>query len=206
MKRSNNMRVIGLTGQVGSGKSTIAKKMEQELGAYLILTDDIAKRLMEPGQVSYNLVVGHFGSDILDEKNKINRKKLGGIVFHDKEQLKILNSFTHPYVAEVVQEEIDRVKMVNQATAIVIETALLFEAGYEYLCDEIWCVSISDPVRRARLKESRGYTEEKIDSILKNQMEEKELYNKCTKIIYNNGEIQEIMGHIQLMLVNKPHM
>lgn len=196
------MKVIGITGQVGSGKSAIAKMMEKQLGVHLILTDEIAKELMKPGQISYQRILHDFGTDILNGQLEIDRNKLSSIVFLDRSKLKILNENVHPYVMDAVKEEIKIVKKENYASAILIETALLIEAGYQSICDEVWYVSVSDETRRKRLKESRGYTDEKIDSILANQLSDDEFREKCTKIIENNSQIEEIAERIQLMLVN----
>lgn len=202
------MKVIGLTGGVGSGKTTVADILKTQFHAHLIITDDVARKLSEKGEKSYRKIVEYFGSGILKEDGQIDRSKLATIVFHDKEKLEKLNSLTHPYVKEYVINEIDRIRKENcgqteKIPYIVIETALLIDAGYRDLCDEVWYVAVSEQVRRERLMSKRGYSHQKIDSILKNQMSDREFSDNCDKILYNNGNIDNLKKEIEFLLVNK---
>lgn len=202
------MKIIGLMGGVGSGKSTVADILEKEYGAHLIITDDIAKKLSEKGEESYQLIVSYFGNEILREDGEIDRKKLSGIVFADKDKLNKLNSFTHPLVMKHVINEIEQIKAYNAQTNIeeqipyvVIETALLIEAGYRDLCDTVWYVAVDEEIRKQRLMSSRGYSEEKIAAILKNQMSDKDFDDNCDNVLYNNGNIHDLRKEIQLLMV-----
>lgn len=202
------MKIIGLMGGVGSGKSTVADILEKKHGAHLIITDDIAKKLYEKGEESYQKIVSYFGTGILNKDGDINRKKLSEIVFSDKEKLEKLNSFVHPLVMKRVIEEIEDIKATNehkpkekQVPYIVIETALLIEAGYRGLCDTVWYVAVEEEVRKQRLMNIRGYSEEKINAILKNQMSDKDYSDNCDRILYNNGELYDLEKEIQFLLV-----
>ena len=202
------MKIIGLMGGVGSGKSTVADILEKKYGAHLIITDDIAKKLYEKGEEGYHRIVSYFGNEILSENGEINRKKLSEIVFADKEKLKKLNSFIHPLVVESVLDVIEEIKLANenktkeqQVPYIVIETAILIEAGYRDLCDTVWYVAVDEEVRKQRLMNIRGYSEAKIDAILKNQMSDKDFSDNCDKILYNNGELYDLEKEIQFLLV-----
>ncbi|WP_310604945.1 dephospho-CoA kinase [Anaerosporobacter sp.] len=202
------MKVIGLMGGVGSGKSTVANILEKEYGAYLIITDDIAKKLYDKDEEGYQKVVSYFGTEILNEDGQINRKQLSGIVFADKDKLEKLNSFIHPLVMKYVINEIENIKKENkqktkeeQVPYIVIETALLIEAGYRGLCDTVWYVAVNEEVRKQRLMSGRGYSEEKIASILKNQMSDADYSDNCDKILYNNGDVDTLRKEIQFLLV-----
>lgn len=204
------MKIIGLMGGVGSGKSTVANILKEEFGAHLIITDDIARKFCDKGEPSYNKIVSYFGEEVLLEDGQLNRRRLGEIVFNDKEKLEVLNSFTHPLVKEYVIQQIQQIKEHNRVAKaddvipyVVIETALLIDAGYRELCDEVWYVAVSEEVRRQRLIESRGYSEEKITSILKNQMSDKDFSDNCDKILYNNDNINNLVKEIQFLLVNK---
>lgn len=202
------MKIIGLMGGVGSGKSTVADILEKKYGAHLIITDEIAKRLYEKGEESYQKIVSYFGTGILNNDGEINRKKLSEIVFADKDKLEKLNSFVHPLVMKCVIKEIDDIKATNehkqkekQVKYIVIETALLIEAGYRDLCDIVWYVAVEEEVRKQRLMNIRGYSEEKINAILKNQMSDKDYSDNCDRILYNNGELYDLEKEIQFLLV-----
>lgn len=195
------LKIIGITGQVGSGKSTVANIMKDSFNAHLILTDIIAHDYMKKGAICYQLIINYFGNDILDESGEIDRRKLSQIVFKDSTKLNDLNDMVHPYVMNYVFDEIRRLKKENRVEYVIIETALLIEAGYKEICDEVWYVTISDETRRERLRKSRGYSDEKIASILKNQLEEKIMHENSTGIIDNNGEMDEIIKQIELLLV-----
>lgn len=199
------MKVIGLTGGVGSGKSTVANIMKNEFHAHIIIADQVGHLMMQKGNRSYDLILHHFGEEILDEKKEIDRKKLSNLVFlnnpNAKKQLEILNSFIHPYVNEYIKDNLEKMKQSKKESIVVIETAILFEAGYDNICDEIWYVNTTMEIRRDRLKQSRNYTDEKIDSIMSNQLSEQEFMKYCTKIIYNDGELEKIRKQIKLLLV-----
>ncbi|ROR29359.1 dephospho-CoA kinase [Mobilisporobacter senegalensis] len=195
------LKIIGITGQVGSGKSTVADIMKDKYGAHLILTDVIAHELMKKGAVCYQLIVNYFGKGIVDEVGEIDRSKLSQIVFHDSEKLADLNDMVHPYVMNYAFDEIRRLTKENKVDYVVIETALLIEAGYKEICDEVWAVTVSSKVRKERLSRSRGYSDEKIESILKNQLKDEIIRENATGIINNNGTIDEIIKQIELLLV-----
>ncbi len=194
------VKVIGLTGSIGSGKSTVAKRLQEQFHAYVISSDEVAKQLMEPGQISYKLIVEHFGTEILNEDASINRKMLASVVFADNDKLILLNSLTHPYVEQEILDTIQTVKTDKKYRMIVVETALLFQANYDRFCDAKWVVVANDDVRRQRLKSSRGYSDEKIDSVLAKQMTNDEFRSFTADIIDNSGDIKNIDLQIQNML------
>lgn len=204
------MKIIGITGSVGSGKTTVARCLEQEFGARLLLTDEIAHMFMQPEEKGYLEIVRIFTDDILEENTSwkqdaegirgIDRKKLGACVFGQPEKVKILNDIIHPLVNQYVARVIEEEKQRGTLSYLVIESALLIEAGYEAICDELWYVTADDKVRRERLKASRGYSDEKIDAILKNQLSDDEFRNHCAKIFINNGDAAEISRQVQVLL------
>ncbi len=184
------MKVIGLTGGIGSGKSRVANLLLKEFLAYVIYTDDIARDQMKKGGCSYEQVVKHFGTKILDENGEINREKLAKIIFQQEELVKLLNSLTHPNVHQEVLRQIEEVRRKEKKySSIIVETALLFEAGYQDFCDEIWYVHAKRVDRIKRLKESRGYTEDKIDSIMRKQKSEEFFLKNSTVIIENGNDV-----------------
>lgn len=194
------MKVIGVTGGVGSGKSVVLSILEEEYQAKVILTDLVAHDLMQIGQRNYVEIVKEFGTDILQEDKSIDRKKLGKIVFEDKEKLERLNQITHPGVKQEVKEIVARIKQEGKASMILLESALLLEAGYEDIYDEIWYVYVEKEVRYQRLLDGRGYTREKTDSIIKNQLSEKEFRAKADVVIDNSGSLEETKVQIKKIL------
>ncbi len=193
------MKVIGITGGVGSGKSLIAEIMEQDYNAFLINMDQIAHMLMEKGNISYQLIVEFFGQDILGPSGEINRGALGNIVYQDEEKLLKLNSFTHPYVIDYVKKVIEE-KRRERKKLICVETALPIQAELKDFCDAIWYVSAPEAIRRDRLKQARNYEEEKIDRIFRNQISDEEYRKASTHILINDCTREKIMEQIEVLL------
>ncbi len=194
------MKVIGITGGIGSGKSLVTRIMEEQQGALVLNTDQIAKEQMDPGGISYQEVVAFFGSDILAEDGTIDRHRLSLIVFEDREKLNKLNAITHPKVLVEVRKEIDRHRILEDVPYLIIETALMIESGYDFVCDEIWYVYASEDRRRDWLKASRSYSDEKIDSIFGNQSKEKAFREKFPKVIENTGNEKFLEEQVNKLL------
>ena len=194
------MKVIGLTGGIGCGKSLVANILESKYGAYLLNTDAIAKAQMEPGGASYQSVVEYFGSEILAKDGTINRVKLAQIIFEDNDKRLMINKLTHPKVLEEVIKEINIIREKGTIPYVVIETALMIEAGYDFICDEVWYVYALEEDRRTRLKKDRDYSDEKIDAIFVNQSKEEEFRAKFTKVIENVGGVAKIEHQIQQLI------
>jgi len=194
------MKVIGLTGGVGCGKSTVAGVIKENFNAKLLIADDIGYEMMQPGHDCYDDIVKYFGTDILKKDGNIDRSKLASIVFFNKEELTNLNNIVHPRVQEYIVNAIKEAQQEN-IDYVFIESAIILEAGYEEICDEFWYVTADEVVRRKRLMESRGYTSEKIDSIMKNQKNEQEFMKHCQVILDNNGDLKKILLQIKNLLV-----
>ena len=189
------MKVLGITGGVGSGKSKAASMLHELLESELISTDDVARELMNKGKVSYNRVVNEFGTEILDDDEEIDRKKLANIVFNHKDKLELLNSFTHEHVIAKVNDIMKKSKKEDKPL-VIIESALFKEAGFENICDEVWYINTPDDIRRIRLKESRGYSDEKISAIFENQYSCKEYKDASTVVINNSGDVEELKNSL----------
>lgn len=196
--------ILGITGGVGCGKSAVLDVLQQEYGAYVIQADIVAHELMEPGQASYIAIVEHFGREILAEDDRIDRKALGAIVFADEEKLALLNSLTHPAVKTEIRRRIAEqtacAEAAQQNILIVIEAALLLEDHYDEICDEIWYIYADREVRFERLAASRGYSREKSQSMMDNQMSESELRRRCQTVIDNSGTLESTKAQLQRTL------
>ncbi|MCQ2492200.1 MAG: dephospho-CoA kinase [Lachnospiraceae bacterium] len=191
------MKVLGITGGVGSGKSVVLSIMEEKFNTQNILTDLVAHDLMQPGEKSYVGIVEAFGEGILNEDKTINRKALGAIVFSDEEKLNQLNAITHPNVKEEVKRRIAKIKEEGKASAICLEAALLIETGYEDVYDELWYIYVNKEKRYERLAEGRGYSREQTDSIMKNQLSEEEFRAHADVIIDNSYTVEETEAQIR---------
>ena len=194
------MKVIGLTGGIGSGKSMVAEILREKYKAFILDTDSIAKRQMEPGGESYRLVVEHFGEEILYPDGRINRQKLADIIFRDANKRLKINQLTHPIVLEEVKKEIESRRKSGTTEYLVVETALMIESGYDFICDEVWYVYAPKELRRLRLKESRGYSDEKIDSIMANQKKDEEFRAKYCKVIENTSDRQYLEKQVDALI------
>ena len=166
--------------------------LREDFGGFTILSDDVARDLMHQGGTSYQLIVDHFGQEVVGEDGELNRNRLAQIVFQDKEELEKLNSMTHPYV----RKEIIRLLKEAEASGLypfaALESAILLECGYEDICDEFWYVYSSPEIRRARMKETRGYSDEKVDAVMKSQMQDEQAMQMCDFVIVNNSTLEEV--------------
>ena len=177
------MKVIGITGGVGSGKSQVLEYLREQYGVLVIQADLVGHEVMEPGEKAYGQVLEAFGDGILDRDGRIDRKKLGGIVFSCQERLPALNAIIHPARKE-------------GRTYAAVEAALFLEEKYDAFCDETWYIDTDEDVRRRRLKESRGYTDERIDQILRAQKSREEFLARCQAVVENNGTVEELKDRI----------
>ena len=191
------MRIIGLTGGIGTGKSTILRIMEKECGAYVVETDKLAHQLMRQGEMAYQRILEHFGTGILDDQKEIDRAKLGSLVFADEKELQSLNQIVHPAVKEYILADIDSKKKEGKVAFYVIEAALLIEDGYKEICDELWYIYADEETRMERLKQNRGYSEEKCRSIFRNQLSEEEFSDHCDFEIDNSDDFEKTKEQIQ---------
>ena len=189
------MRVIGVTGGVGSGKSAVLNYIEAHFDARIIKADDVGHLLMMPGQVCYEPVIQLFGEWIVKEDGSLDRETISKIVFEKKEILEKLNAIIHPAVKKYILREIERSKK-EETEFFFIEAALLIEEKYDEICDELWYIYTREEIREARLMESRGYSREKVQQIFSSQLKEAEYRKHCSVVIDNNEGLEEMQRQI----------
>lgn len=194
------MQVIGITGGIGTGKSTVLRMLEEKYNAYIVETDKLAHQLMMPGQPAYNRIVEAFSTDILDEDGTIDRKKLGSIVFKNEQSLHMLNEIVHPAVKQYILKDIETKRQEGQVSFYIIEAALLIEDGYKAICDELWYIYTEKEERIKRLLQSRGGTREKWEQVMANQSKEDYYKEHCHRIIENGSSFQATEKRIQDIL------
>ena len=176
------MLVLGITGGVGAGKSTVLQYMEEAYGARILQADLVAHRLMEPGEACYRQIVQDFGREIVGSNGAIDRKKLGDLVFGREDLIGRMNQIIHPAVERYIMEEI-RAERSRGTRLMAIEAALLVECGYDKICDELWYIYASEEIRRDRLKKTRNYSDERVDQIFASQLTEEEFRAGCQEVI-----------------------
>lgn len=188
------MKVIGITGGVGSGKSRVLAYLADAYDAVICQMDETARSLQKKGTRCFERIVETFGRKILDEQGELNRTALGSIVFSSEEKLTQLNEIVHPEVIRHVAQDI-RSKAAQGRKLYVVEAALLPDVGKE-LCDELWYIYADENVRRERLKASRGYTDEKISQMIASQPQEERFRSSCSVVIDNSGTFDDTMKQI----------
>ena len=193
------MKIIGITGGIGSGKSYVLNIIKDTEGAYVIEADKLAHELMLPGNEAYDRVVAAFGNDILDENGEIDRGKLRQIVMSDEDKLKTLNGVVHPAVKSYIKDDIED-KRAEDYRYYVIEAALLIQDGYREICDEIWFIQADEEVRIDRLIKSRGYTRKVAEEFIANQPDEQYYADNSDIVIENNGSQFLLEATLDLLL------
>ena len=187
--------VIGLTGGIASGKSTVSSLLK-ELGACIIDVDEVGRGVVEKGEKAYNEIVDYFGNEILLPDGGINRKALGHIVFSDSNKLKKLNSITHPHIIDRVKEIIRKCKA-EGIEIIVVDAAILIEMGLHTVCDTIWLVSVNRETQLKRLMERDKYPYEEANNRIKAQLSDEKKSRYADVIIDNNGSLDELKEEVK---------
>lgn len=194
------MKIIGITGGVGSGKSALLKEIEKQTSCLVIYSDDAAKETEKPGGLSYDAIVELLGEDILDENGLIVNQKMAQKIFSDASLLAKVNAIIHPavksYIRRRIREEIER----GEVRFFIIEAALLIEEHYDEICDELWYVYAPEKVRRERLKSSRGYSDEKITKMLHSQLSDEAFRKGCNRVIDNSADLETALSQVRCYL------
>ena len=194
------MKVIGVTGGVGAGKSTVLNYIEKSCNCRIIFSDQVANDIKLKGQSCYEPIVELLSKDILGEDGEIDKKKMAAKIFADEKLLTRVNEILHPAVNSYIFGEIEKEKRIGKLDYLFIEAALLIENGYDKIVDELWYIYADEEVRRQRLKASRGYSDEKIDDILKGQLSDEEFRRYADFVIDNSGDENDTRGQIDLKL------
>lgn len=198
------MLFVGITGGVGAGKSAILSYLSGHYRCRVMLADEIAHLLMEPGAVCYDKLRELFAEDdILKKDGQIDRPKMAAVLFSDAKKRELLNGIVHPAVKEYVLGQLEREREKQELDMLILEAALLIEEHYDAICDELWYIYTSEENRRIRLKENRGYSDEKIYSIFQSQMPEAAFRAFCTEEIDNNKTPEEAFVQIDKILKEK---
>lgn len=182
--------VIGLTGGIASGKTTVATIL-QELGAAVLDADEVAKKIVQKGKPAYKEIIKTFGRKVLTSDGDLNRKLLGKIVFNDEEKRKKLESIIHPRVKEYFLEEIQRIKEKDPQKIIVLDVPLLLESGMETLVDEVWVVAVSEELQIKRIELRDRIGRQEALKRIKAQMPLKEKLKYADRIINAEGTLED---------------
>lgn len=191
-----HMKIIGITGGVGSGKSALLSYIKEKYNCRVILADEVAHQVKEPGEPCYEELVRLLSPDILNEDLSINKGSMAARIFGSKELLKKVNDIIHPAVKTFILNEIARTRAEGEKDFLFLEAALLIEEGYLEIVDEMWYIYAGEQVRRRRLKKTRGYSDEKIDAIFRSQLKEEEFRRRCALVIDNSESLERACRQI----------
>ncbi|MDO8669927.1 MAG: dephospho-CoA kinase [Dehalococcoidia bacterium] len=192
------MFVIGLTGGIASGKSTISS-MLANLDATIIDADKVGHEAYQPHSLVWEEVVAAFGRDILKENEEIDRPKLGSVVFRDPAAMLKLNGIMHPRMLEMMRQRIDKLKQ-EGVQLVVIEAAILIEAKWTPLADEVWVVYIPEEVAIQRLISRNGFSPEQARDRVRSQMPIDEKAKLADVVVDNNRALSEVEIEVRAVL------
>lgn len=195
------MKFIGITGGVGAGKSEILAYLKRQPHTRVLLADEIAHELMEPGTECYGKIRQQFfGEDIFLPEGGFDRGKMAAVIFSDEEKRRQMNGIVHPAVKDYVLRTVAAEREMGKLQFLFLEAALLIEEHYDEICDELWYIYTREEIRKQRLMASRGYSEEKVQQIFESQLKESEYRSHCKFVLDNNGTVEEIYGQLDRKL------
>lgn len=189
------MLVVGLTGGIASGKSTISAIL-RELGAVIIDADMLAREAVMPQSPAWQEIVRHFGPEVLDPDGQLDRKKVAAIIFNSPRERAVLNGIIHPRVIKAAGELIEKYKRENQAPLIVVDAPLLIESGMTGMVDEVWVVAVPEEIQVRRLIAREKITAEQALERLNSQIPLTEKLRFAHRIIDNSGDREQTQQHV----------
>ena len=191
------LHVIGLTGGIASGKSTVAR-MLAERGAAVVDADLLGHEVYAPGTPAWRAIRGAFGEDLVQADGQIDRRRLAALVFTDPDAMKRLTDIVWPAIKAEMVRRLEQLRKVSVRVAVV-EAAVLLEAGWEDQVDEIWTVAVAPEVAVQRLTARSGMTDEQARQRMAAQMGNEERTARSTHVIENNGDISELARRVEAL-------
>jgi len=189
------MKVIGLTGGIGSGKSTVSQCLA-ELGAVIIDADKVGHEAFKPNTEAWHEVVATFGRQILTPGGEVDRKKLGEIVFSQPESLAQLNQIMLPRMYDMVKAQVEEHRL-QGVDVVVLEAPILIEANWTSLVDEVWTTVAPEAVVLERLRKHRGLAEEETLARIRSQLSTEERVKHADVVINNDGDLDELKAKVK---------
>ena len=188
------LKVIGITGGVGSGKSEVLRLLSECSNCCILKADEAAHEV--ENRECLGRLTALLSEDILSEDGTVDKRRMAEKIFENDALRQKVNAIVHPAVKSYILSRIEEERRKGEADWFFIEAALLIEDGYELICDELWYVYADEEVRRKRLKAARGYSDEKTDSIIKAQNSDEVFRSHCSVVIDNSGELSDTKKQI----------
>lgn len=189
------MIIVGLTGSIGTGKSTVAG-LFKELGAYVVDWDELARKVVRPHSKAWIEIVKHFGDDFLNEDLTLNRQKLADTVFSDNEKVTILNQIVHPEVFKEDERITSTIKSLDPDALVIKDIPLLHEADLPICVDKTIVVAASEQTRLRRL-EKRGLSRQDAQTRMRSQLPLEEKIRTADFVINNDGSLKETRRQVE---------
>lgn len=193
------MKIVGLTGGISSGKSTVSSYLKQ-LKIPVIDADEVARKVVEPNSQGAREIRKTFGSDVFEEDGSLNRQKLGSLIFSNAENRQKLDDLLQPLIKIMILDEIEEYRQKGE-NMIVLDLPLLFEKQYEELCEEIIVVYIPKELQLERLMRRNQYTKQEALSRIDSQLSIEEKRKRATVLLDNQGTIQQLYHQVEQWLV-----
>lgn len=190
------MRIIGITGGVGAGKSEILAYIQNNYNSRIVRADEVAHLVKEPGQECYDRLITLLGKEVLNNDKTINKGKMAELIFTNDELLAQVNALIHPAVKKYILDQIEIERNQGKVDFFFIEAALLIEEHYDTVVDEMWYIHADVAVREKRLSQSRHYSDKKIADIMRGQLSEEVFRSHCNVVISNSGDIEDTYKQI----------
>ena len=193
------MKIVGLTGGISSGKSTVSSYLKQ-LKIPVIDADEVARKVVEPNSQGAIEIRKAFGSDVFEEDGSLNRQKLGALIFSNTENRQKLDELLQPLIKIMILDEIEEYRQKGE-NMIVLDLPLLFEKQYEELCEEIIVVYVPRELQLERLMKRNQYTKQEALSRIDSQLSIEEKRKRATVLFDNQGTIQQLYHQVEQWLV-----
>lgn len=190
--------IIGLTGSIASGKSTVAKMIES-YGLPIVDADLVARQVVDPGTPTLKKIAEAFGPEVIAHDGSMDRAKVGSIIFHDEEMRKTLNSIIHPAIREEMLRQRDELISYGEKN-IFMDIPLLFESKLEHFVEKIIVVSVNKEIQLQRLMERNSFTEDEANARIASQIPVKEKEQLADAVIHNNGTLEDTAIQLQNIL------
>lgn len=193
------MLKVGLTGGIGSGKST-ASKFFEKLGAFILDADKEAKNLLEKNEIVQHEVISEFGTDIINATGKVDKNKLARVAFQDVDHQRRLNSVVHPYIYDLIDKTFDKVLSDGKYDVFIIDAAMIYESGYDIHLDYIIVITAQLKNRMERALARKTLTREEILKRIEFQWPEEEKVGMADFVIHNDGTEKELNDNIKSII------